>query len=155
MPLFDGFDEVELDPDERLILLIVDSFKLITRTAMDETFIAMKHPKLRKSRLGLGDPPTSVPRTDVGRDALIGSLVERGFLEKHPSDHQQVWKLGSNAPSLEPTAAERQALEKTKAIFQKSISAGNTLASCTEGVTDAKPGLVSIARAAKAGKRYP
>ena len=144
-PLLDGLDHVELDPDERLMLLIVDSFKLITRTAVDEAFIAMKYPKLRKSRLGLGDPPKSVPRTDAGRDALIGGLVDRGFLEKHPSDHQQVWKLGSNAPSLAPTAAERQALDETKAIFQKSIDTGDNLASCKEGVTDAKPGLVSIA----------
>jgi hypothetical protein len=76
---------------------------------------------------------------------LIGGLVEQGFLEKHPSDHQQIWKLGANAPSLSATAAERQALEETKAIFQKSIDAGDSLASCKEGVTDAKPGLVSIA----------
>ncbi len=89
--------------------------------------------------------PKSVPRTDAGRDTLIGGLVDRGFLEKHPSDHQQVWKLGSNAPSLAPTAAERQALDETKAIFQKSIDTGDNLASCKEGVTDAKPGLVSIA----------
>ena len=145
MPLFDGFDEVELDPEERLILIIVESFKLITRIAVDEAFIAMKYPKLRKSRLGLGDPPKSVPRTNAGRDALIGGLVDRGFLEKHPSDHQQVWKRGSSAPSLAATAAERQALEETKAIFQKSIDANDDLASCKEGVTDAKPGLVSIA----------
>lgn len=144
-PLLDGLDQVELNRDERLILLIVDSFKLITRTAMDEAFIAMKYPKLRKSRLGLGDPPKSVPRTDAGRDALIGGLVDRGFLEKHPSDHQQVWKLGASAPSLAATKAERLALEETKAIFQKSIDANDDLASCKEGVTDAKPGLVSIA----------
>jgi hypothetical protein len=144
-PLLDGLDQVDLDRDERLILLIVDSFKLITRTAVDEAFIAMKYPKLRKSRLGLGDPPKSVPRTDAGRDALIGGLVNRGFLEKHPSDHQQVWKLGASAPSLAPTAAERQALEETKAIFQKSIDTKDDLASCKEGMTDAKPGLVSIA----------
>ncbi len=144
-PLLDGLDQVELDRDERLILLIVDLFKLITRTALDEAFIAMKYPKLRKSRLGLGDPPKSVPRTDAGRDALIGGLVDRGFLEKHPSDHQQVWKLGATAPSLAATAAERQALEETTAIFQKSIDANDDLASCKEGVTDAKPGLVSIA----------
>ncbi len=89
-PLLDGLDQVELDRDERLILLIVDSFNLITRTAVNEAFIAMKYPKLRKSRLGLGDPPKSVPRTDAGRDALIGGLVDRGFLAKHPSDHQQI-----------------------------------------------------------------
>ncbi len=89
--------------------------------------------------------PKSVPRTDVGRDALIGGLVGRGILEKHPSDHQQVWELGSNAPSLAPSKAERQALDETKAIFQKSIDSGDDLASCNEGVTDAKPGLVSIA----------
>jgi hypothetical protein len=145
MPLFDGFDEVELDPDERLILLIVDSFKLITRTAVDEAFIAMKYPKLRKSRLGLGTPPKSVPPTDAGRDALIGGLVDRGLLIKHPSDHQQIWKLGAYAPSLAPTKAERQALDETQAIFQKSIDANDNLASCKEGVTDAKPGLVSNA----------
>lgn len=144
-PLLDGLDQVELDRDERLILLIVDSFKLITRTAVEEAFIAMKYPKLRKSRLGLGDPPKSVPRTEAGRDAIIDGLVDRGFLEKHPSDHQQVWTLGTSAPSLAPTAAERQALEETKAIFQKSIDACDNLASCREGVTDAKPGLVSIA----------
>jgi hypothetical protein len=144
-PLLDGLDLVELSRDERLILLIVDSFKRITRTAVDQAFIAMKYPKLRKSRLGLGEAPKSVPRTDPGRDALIGGLVDQGFLEKHPSDYQQIWKLGSNAPSLAPTAAERQALEETQAIFQKSIDAGDTLASCTEGVTDAKPGLVSMA----------
>jgi hypothetical protein len=144
-PLLDGLDQVELDRDERLILLIVDLFKLITRTALDEAFIAMKYPKLRKSRLGLGDPPKSVPRTDAGRDALVGGLLDRGFLEKHPSDHQQVWKRGSSAPSLAATEAERQALEETKAIFRKSIEAGEDLASCKEGVTDAKPGLVSIA----------
>ncbi len=143
-PLLDSLDQVELDRDERLLLLIVDSFKLITRTAVDEAFIAMKYPKLRKSRLGMGDPPKLVPRTDAGRDALIGGLVDRGFLEKHPSDHQQVWKLGSSAPSLAPTATEREALEETKAIFQKSIDANDDLASCKEGVTDAKPGLVSI-----------
>ncbi len=145
MPLLDGLDQVELDRDERLILLIVDSFKLITRTAVDEAFIAMKYPKLRKSRLGLGEPPKSIPRTDAGRDALIGGLVDRGFLEKHPSDHQQVWKLSASAPSLATTAAERQALDETKAIFQKSIDTNDNLASCKEGVTDAKPGLVSIA----------
>jgi hypothetical protein len=144
-PLLDGLDLVELSRDERLILLIVDSFKRITRTAVDQAFIAMKYPKLRKSRLGLGEPPKSVPRTDPGRDTLIGGLVDKGFLEKHPSDYQQIWKLGSNAPSLAPTAAERQALEETQAIFQKSIDTGDTLASCTEGVTDAKPGLVSKA----------
>jgi hypothetical protein len=144
-PLLDGLDLVELSSDERLILLIVDSFKRITRTAVDQAFVAMKYPKLRKSRLGLGEPPKSVPRTDPGRDALIGGLVDQGFLEKHPSDYQQIWKLGSNAPSLAPTAAERQALEETQAIFQKSIDTGDTLASCTEGVTDAKPGLVSKA----------
>jgi hypothetical protein len=144
-PLLDGLDQVELDRDGRLILLIVDSFKLITRTAVNEAFIAMKYPKLRKSRLGLGDPPKSVPRTDAGRDALIGGLVNRGFLEKHPSDHQQVWKLGATVPSPAATAAERQALEETKAIFQKSIDSSDDLASCKEGVTDAKPGLVSIA----------
>jgi hypothetical protein len=144
-PLLDGLDQVELDPDERLILLIVDSFKLITRTAVDEAFIAMKYPKLRKSRLGLGDPPKSVPPTDAGRDAFIGGLVDRGFLIKHPSDHQQVWKLGAYAPSLVATKAERQALDETKAIFQKSIDANDDLASCKEGVTDAKPGFVSIA----------
>jgi hypothetical protein len=143
-PLLDGLDQVELDRDERLILLIVDSFKLITRTALDEAYIAMKYPKLRKSRLGLGDPPKSVPRTDNGRDALIGGLIDRGFLEKHPSDHQQVWKLGASAPSLAVTKAERQALDETKAIFQKSIDANDDLASCKEGVTDAMPGLVSI-----------
>ncbi|MBL8872774.1 MAG: hypothetical protein JNK90_23545 [Planctomycetaceae bacterium] len=145
MPLLDGLDQVEVDRDERLILLIVDSFKLITRTALDEAFIAMKYPKLRKSRLGLGDPPKSVPRTDAGRDAIIGGLVDRDFLEKYPSDHQQVWKLGANAPSLAATKTERQALDETKAIFQKSIDANDDLASCKEGVTDAKPGLVSIA----------
>jgi hypothetical protein len=144
-PLLDGLDLVELSHDERLILLIVDSFKLITRTAVDQAYIAMKYPKLRKSRLGLGEAPKSVPRTDPGRDALIGGLVDHGVLEEHPSDHQQILKLGANAPSLAPTAAERQALEETQAIFQKSIDAGDTLASCTEGVTDAKPGLVSIA----------
>lgn len=144
-PLLDSLDQVELDRDERLILLVAESFKLITRTAMDEAFIAMKYPKLRKSRLGLGDPPKSVPRTDAGRDTLIGGLVDRGFLEKHPSDHQQVWKLGASAPSLAATKAERQAIEETKAIFQKSIDANDDLASCKEGVTDAKPGLVSIA----------
>jgi hypothetical protein len=144
-PLLDCLDQVELDRGERLILLIVDSFKLITRTAVDEAFIAMKYPKLRKSRLGLGDPPKSVPRTDAGRDALIGGLLDRGFLEKHPSDHQQVWKLGSTAPLLAATKAERQALEETKAIFEKSIGANDDLASFKEGVTDAKPGLVSIA----------
>jgi hypothetical protein len=144
-PLLDGLDRVDLDRDERLVLLIVDSFKLITRTAVDEAFIAMKYPKLRKSRLGLGDPPKSAPRTDAGCDALIGCLVDRGFLEKHPSDHQQVWKLGASAPPLAATKAEHQALEETKAIFQKSIDANNELASCKEGVTDAKPGLVSIA----------
>jgi hypothetical protein len=144
-PLLDGLDQVELDRDERIILLIVDSFKLITRPAVDEAFIAMKYPKLRKSRLGLGEPPKSVPHTDAGRDALIGGLVDRGFLEKHPSDHQQVWKLGASAPSLAATVAERKAFEETKAIFQKSIDANDDLASCKEGVTDAKPGLVSIA----------
>lgn len=144
-PFLDGLDQIELDRDERLILLVVDSFKLITRTAVDEAFIAMKYPKLRKSRSGLGEPPKSVPRTDAGRDALIGGLVDRDFLEKHPSDHQQVWKLGATAPSLAATAAERQALEETKAIIQKSIEAGEDFASCKEGVTDAKPGLVSIA----------
>ena len=144
-PLLDGLDLVELSRDERLILLIVDSFKRITRTAVDQAFIAMKYPKLRNSRLGLGEPPKSVPRTDPGRDTLIGGLVDKGFLEKHPSDYQQIWKLGSNAPSLAPTAAERQALEETQAIFQKSIDTGDNLASCTEGVTDAKPGLVSMA----------
>lgn len=56
-PLLDGLDQVDLDRDERLILLIVHSFKLITRPAMDGAFIAMKYPKLRKSRLGLGDSP--------------------------------------------------------------------------------------------------
>jgi hypothetical protein len=80
-----------------------------------------------------------------GRDALIGGLVDQGFLEKHPSDYQQIWKLGASALSLSATAAERQALEETKAIFQKSIVAGDNLASCKEGVTDAKPGLVSFA----------
>ena len=144
-PLLDGLDQVELDRDERLLLLIVDSFKLITRTAMDEAFVAMKSPKLRKSRLGLGDPPKSVPPTDAGRDALIDGLVDRGVLAKHPNDHQQVWKLGASAPSLAATAAERQALEETQAIFQKSIATNDNLASCKEGVTDAKPGLVSIA----------
>ena len=142
-PLLDGLDQVELSRDERLTLLIVNSFKLITRTALDEAFIAMKYPKLRKSRLGLGDPPKSVPRTDPGRDALIGGFVAHGFLEQHPSDHQQIWKLGSIAPWLSATSAERQALEETKAIFQQSIDAGDSLASCQEGVTDAKPGLVS------------
>ncbi len=144
-PLFDLLDNIDLDRDERLILLIVDLFKRITRMALDEAFIAMKYPKLRKSRLGLGDPPKSVPRTDAGRDALIGGLVDRGFLEKHPSDHQQVWKLGAYAPSLASSKAERQALDETKAIFQKSIDANDDLASCKEGVTDAKTGLVSIA----------
>ena len=144
-PLFDLLDNIDLDRDERLILLIVDLFKRITRMALDEAFIAMKYPKLRKSRLGLGDPPKSVPRTDVGRDALIGGLVDRGFLIKHPSDHQQVWKLGASAPALATTAAERQALDETKAIFQKSIDSNDDLASYKEGVTDAKPGLVSIA----------
>jgi hypothetical protein len=144
-PLLDSLDQVELDRDERLILLIVDSFTLITRTAVDEAFIAIKYPKLRKSRLGLGDPPKSVPRTDAGRDALIGGLVDRGFLEKHSSDHQQVWKLGASAPSLAATKSERQALDETKAIFQKSIDSNDDLASCEKGVTDAKPGLVSIA----------
>ncbi len=146
-PLLDGLDQVELDRDERIIMLIVDSFKLITRTAVDEAFIAMKYPKLRKSRLGLGDPPKSVPRTDAGRDALIGGLVDRGFLIKHPSDHQQIWKLGAYAPSLAPSKAERQALDETKAIFQKSIDSGADLASCKEGVTDAKPGFLSNADA--------
>jgi hypothetical protein len=141
--LLDGLDQVELSRDERLLLLVVDAFKLITRAAMDEAFIAMKYLKLRKSRLGLGDPPKSVPRTDPGRDALIGGLVDRGYLEKHPSDHQQIWKLGANAPSPAATSAERQALEETKAIFQKSIDSGDNLASCNQGVTDAKPGLVS------------
>ena len=84
-------------------------------------------------------------RTDPGPDALIGGLIDQGVLEEHPSDHQQILKLGANAPSLTPTSAERQALEETQAIFQKSIDAGDTLASCTEGVTDAKPGLVSKA----------
>jgi hypothetical protein len=144
-PLLDGLDQVEISRDERLLLLVVDAFKLITRAAMDEAFIAMKYPKLRKSRLGLGDPPKSVPRTDPGRDALIGGLVDRGILKKHPSDHQQVWKLGANAPSPAATSVERQALEETKAIFQKSIDSGDNLASCNQGVTDAKPGLVSIA----------
>jgi len=144
-PLLDGLDQVDLSRDERLILLIVDSFRLTTRTAVDEAFIAMKYPKLRKSRLGLGEPPKSIPRTDAGRDALIGGLVDRGFLEKHPSDHQQIWKLGASAPLVVATVAERQALEETKAIFQKSIDSGDNLASCKEGVTDAKPGLVSIA----------
>jgi len=144
-PLLDGLDQVDLNRDERLILLIVDSFKLITRPAVDEAFIAMKYPKLRKSRLGLGDPPKSIPRTDAGRDALIGGLVDQGLLEKHPSDYQQIWKLGANAPSLAATAAERGALEETKTIFQKSIAANDNLASCKEGVTDAKPGLVSTA----------
>ncbi len=144
-PLLDGLDQVELDREERLILLVVDSLRLITRTALDEAFMAMKYPKLRKSRLGLGEPPKSVPRTDAERDALIGGLVDRGFLEKHPSDHQHVWKLGATAPLLAATAAERQALEETKAIFQKSIDANDDLASFKEGVTDAKPGLVSIA----------
>jgi hypothetical protein len=142
-PLLDGLDQVEISRDERLLLLVVDAFKLITRAAMDEAFIAMKYLKLRKSRLGLGDPPKSVPRTDPGRDALIGGLVDRGYLEKHPSDHQQIWKLGANAPSPAATSAERQALEETKAIFQKSIDSGDNLASCNQGVTDAKPGLVS------------
>jgi hypothetical protein len=144
-PLLDGLDLVDFSHDERLILLIVDSFKRITRTAVDQAFIAMKYPKLRKSRLGLGEAPKFVRRTDPGRDTLIGGLVDQGFLEKHPSDHQQIWKLGSNAPSLAATAAERQALEETQAIFQKSIDAGDNLASFKEGVTDAKPGLVSIA----------
>jgi hypothetical protein len=144
-PLLDVLDQVELSRDERLILLIVDSFKLITRPAVDEAFIAMKYPKLRKSRLGLGDPPKSVPRTDPGRDALIGGLLDQGILEKYPSDHRQTWKLGANAPSLTATAAERQALEETKSIFQKSIDVGDNLASCKEGVTDAKQGLVSFA----------
>lgn len=143
-PLLDNLDQVEFSRDERLILLIVDSFKLITRPAVDEAFTAMKYPKLRKSRLGLGAPPKYVPRTDAGRDAIIGGLVNRGFLEKHPSDHQQVWKLGSSAPSLAATKAERQALDETKAIFQKSVDANDDLASFKEGVTDAKPGLVSI-----------
>lgn len=143
-PLLDVLDQVELDRDERIILLVVGSFKLITRTAVDEAFVAMKYPKLRKSRLGLGDPPKSIPRTDAGRDTLIGGLVDRGFIEKHPSDHQQVWKLGTSAPSLTATAAERRALGETKAIFQNSIDANDDLASCKEGVTDAKPGLVSI-----------
>jgi hypothetical protein len=144
-PLLDGLDQVELSRDERLLLLVVDAFKLITRAAMDEAYIAMKYPKLRKSRLGLGEPPKSVPRTDPGRDALIGGFVDRGFLEKHPSDHQQIWKLGANAPSPAATSAERQALDETKAIFQKSIDSGDDLASCNQGVTDAKPGLVSLA----------
>jgi hypothetical protein len=144
-PLLDGLDQVELSRDERLILLIVDSFKLITRPAVDEAFIAMKYPKLRKSRLGLADPPKSIPRTDPGRDALIGGLVAQGFLEKHPSDHQQIWKLGATAPSLAATAAERKSLEETRAIFRKSIEANDDLATSKEGVTDAKPGLVSIA----------
>jgi hypothetical protein len=144
-PLLDGLDLVDFSHDELLILLIVDSFKRITRTAVDQAFIAMKYPKLRKSRLGLGEAPKSVRRTDPGPDALIGGLIDQGVLEEHPSDHQQILKLGANAPSLTPTSAERQALEETQAIFQKSIDAGDTLASCTEGVTDAKPGLVSKA----------
>jgi hypothetical protein len=144
-PLLEGLDLSDLTDDERLILLVVQTFKLITRRALDEAFVAMKYPKLRKSRLGLGTPPKSTPRTDTGRDALIGGLVERDYLEKHPSDYQQVWKLGTNSPPITPTTAERRALDETKAIFQKSIDANNNLASCNEGVTDAKPGLISIA----------
>jgi hypothetical protein len=34
---------------------------------------------------------------------------------------------------------------ETKGIVQNSIDANDDLASCKEGVTDAKPGLVSIA----------
>jgi hypothetical protein len=78
-------------------------------------------------------------------EVLIGGIVDRGFLEKHPSDHRKIWRLGTRGSTLPFKAAERQALEETQAIFQKSIDAGDTLASCTEGVTDAKPGLVSMA----------
>lgn len=47
--------------------------------------------------------------------------------------------------SLAANSLNRQALDETKSIFQESIDAQDDLASCNEGVTDAKSGLVSIA----------
>jgi hypothetical protein len=47
--------------------------------------------------------------------------------------------------SLAANSLDRQALHETKSMFQKSIDAKDGLASCTEGVLDAKTGLVSIA----------
>jgi hypothetical protein len=46
--------------------------------------------------------------------------------------------------SLAANSLNRQALDETKSIFQESIDANDDVASCKEGVTDAKPGLVSI-----------
>ncbi|WP_315851710.1 Eco57I restriction-modification methylase domain-containing protein [Roseimaritima multifibrata] len=140
-PLFD-----ELDRDEAVVLMIVRYFGLITRRAVDEAFIAMRSPKLRKSRLGVDDPPKTIPRTDAGRDALIGGLIDKKYLEKHPSTAQQVLKIGSVQPPLgDLSAADQTALEETKAIFERAIEDGNDLATVNEGVTDARPGLVSSA----------
>jgi hypothetical protein len=46
--------------------------------------------------------------------------------------------------SLAANSMDRQALPETKFIFQKSIDAKDDLASCREGVTDAKQGFVSM-----------
>ena len=136
----------ELDRDERIVLLAVKHFNLITRTGLDEAFIAMRYPKLRKSRLGLGDPPKTTPGTDPGRDALVGGLIEKGYLAKHPSDFQQVLTPGTTEPPLgELSTKDQEALEETKMIFDRSIEANDGMATCTEGVTDARPGLVSSA----------
>ncbi len=140
-PLFD-----ELDRDERTVVLLVQHFNLITRDGLDEGFIAMRYPKLRKAKLGLGDPPKTVPSADPGRDAVIGGLVDKGFLAKHPSEHQQIWTLGETPPPLGTISKkETEALEETRLIFQQAIDADNGMATCNEGVTDAKPGLVSSA----------
>jgi len=142
LPLFAG-----LDRDERIVLLIVQYFGLMTRRAVDEAFVAMRSPKLRKSRLGLGEPPKTIPRTDTGRDALIGGLIEQGYLAKHPSEIQQVLKIGTVESSLgKVTLKDKDALEETKAIFQRAIDDSNSdMATCNKGVTDARPGLVSSA----------
>jgi hypothetical protein len=52
--------------------------------------------------------------------------------------------LAPNQLSLAANSMNRQALDETKSISQESIDANDDLASCKEGMTDAKPGLGSM-----------
>jgi hypothetical protein len=83
---------------------------------------------------------------EVDQAPAVATVDENQTPEQAASNSfSQSCSVAATSPSVATLSSKRQSLDKTTPIFKKSINAGDDLASCREGVTDAKPGLVSIA----------
>ncbi len=137
-------DSFALTRDEKIILIVVQYFKLITRYAVDEALILMKSKPLRQA-IANETAVSGKTRTTPGLNAVYGGLINRNFLSRPFGTVQQVLSVGTAPwPVEETSSADLEALNEIKSIFDREMDrdTGNVTFTPEEAI-DVKPGFVS------------